>query len=73
MNGVAAGATRDVDQLVNAEITFSRRRGADGIGFVGEAYVEGSAVGFTEDDYGADAEFATGSEDADGDFSAISD
>jgi len=35
--------------------------------------VEGSAVGFTEDDYGADAEFAAGSEDADGDFSAIGD
>jgi hypothetical protein len=35
--------------------------------------VKGRAIGFAEDGDGADAEFAAGSEDANGDFSAIGD
>jgi hypothetical protein len=35
--------------------------------------MEGSAVGFAEDHDGTDAEFAAGSEYADGDLSAIGD
>ncbi len=71
MNGVAAGAARDVHELVDAEIAFARGRGADGVGFVGEADVEGFAVDFAEDGDGADAEFAAGAQDAHGDFTAI--
>ncbi len=73
MNGVAVGAAGDVDEFVDAEITFAGGRGADGVGFVGEADVERGAVGFAEDGDGADAQFATGAEDADGDFTAIGD
>jgi hypothetical protein len=35
--------------------------------------MEGGAVGFAEDGDGANAEFAAGAEDADGDFAAIGD
>jgi hypothetical protein len=73
MNGVAAGAAGDVDQLVDAEVTLARRCRPDGIGFIGQADVEGSAIGFAEDRDGADSKFAAGPQDADGDFSAISD
>src|ERR1700674_239769 len=73
MDGVAAGAAGDVDELVDAEIAFARGRGAEGVGFVGEADVEGGAVGFAEDRDRADAEFAAGAEDAHGDFAAIGD
>ena len=61
------------DRFVDAEITFAGRRGADEVGFVGEADMEGGAVGFAEDGDGADAEFAAGAEDAHGDFAAIGD
>ncbi len=73
MDSVAAGAACDVDELVDAEITFAGGRGADGVGFVGQANVEGGAVGFTKDGGGADAEFAAGTENSDGDFAAIGD
>ena len=71
VDGVAAGAAGYVDQFVDAEITFAGGRGADEVGFVGEADMEGGAVGFAEDGDGADAEFAAGAEDAHGDFAAI--
>ncbi len=73
MDGVAGGAAGNVDELVDAQIAFAGRRGADGISFVGETNVEGGAVGFAEHGDGADAEFATGAKDADGDFAAIGD
>ncbi len=64
VDGVAAGAAGNVDELVDAQIAFAGRRGADGIGFVGQTDVEGGAVGFAEDGDGADAEFAAGAENA---------
>ncbi len=73
MNGVATGAACDVDQLVDAQIAFARGCGADGISFVGEANVQRGAVGFAEDGDGRDAEFAAGSDNANGDFAAIGD
>ncbi len=73
MDGVAVGTACDVDEFVNAEITFARRRGADGIGFIGQANMEGGAVGFAEDGDGANAEFAAGAEDAHGNFATIGD
>ena len=73
MDSVTTGATGDVDQLVDAEIAFARRSGTDGVGFVGETDVEGGAVGFAEDDDGADAEFAAGPQNANSDFAAIGD
>ena len=71
MNGVAAGAARDVHDLVDAQITFARRARADGVGFVGQADVEGFAVGFAENGDGSNAEFAASAQDAHGDFAAI--
>ena len=73
MNGVAAGTAGDVHEFVDAEIAVACRRGADGIGFVCEADVQGFAVDFTEDGGGADAQLAAGAQDAHGDFTAIGD
>ena len=73
MNGVAAGALGDVHDFVDAQIAFAGRRGPDGIGFVGEADVQGVAVGFAENDGGSNAEFAASAQDAHGDFAAIGD
>ena len=73
VDGVAVGAAGDVDYFIDAQIAFAGRRGADGIGFIGEANVKGGAVGFAENGDGADAEFAAGAEDANGDFAAIGD
>ncbi len=73
MDGVAAGAACDVDQLVDAEIAVAGWRGADRVSFVCKTDVEGGAISFAEDSDGADAEFAARTEDAHGDFAAIGD
>jgi hypothetical protein len=73
MDCVTARAASDVDQLVDAEVTFTRGCRADGISFVGEADVEGSTINLAEDSDGRNAEFAAGSDYADGDFTAIGD
>jgi hypothetical protein len=73
MNGVAPGAAGHGDDSVNIEIAFAGGSWTNGIGFVGEADVEGFAVDLAEDSGGADAEFPAGSKDADGDFAAVGD
>jgi hypothetical protein len=73
MDGVAAGAAGHVHELIDAKITFARGCRANGISFVGEADVKACAVDFTEDDDGTDAKFATGAQNAHGDFPAIGD
>ena len=69
----APAFSRDGDDFVDVEIAFARGRGADGVGLVGEADVEGFAIDFAEDGDGADAEFAAGAKDADCDFSPVGD
>ena len=61
------------DDFVDVEIAFARGGGADRVGLVGEADVEGFAIDFAEDGDGTDAEFAAGAEDADCDFSSVGD
>ena len=48
MHRVAAGAARNFDHFFDAQVAFAGGRGADGIGFVGEADMERSAVSFAE-------------------------
>ena len=73
MDGIGAGFFCDGDYLVDVEIAFTGRCGADGIGFVGKTDVERFAVDFAEDGDGADAEFAAGAKDANCNFSAVGD
>ena len=54
VQGIATGAARDIHELVDAEIAFARRRGANGIGFIGEADVKRFAIHITEDGDRAD-------------------
>jgi len=71
MNGIAAGSARRVNYFLNAEITFARSGGANGIRFVGKANVQRFAVNFAENRNAANAQLAAGTQDAHGDFAAI--
>ncbi len=73
MYRIATGAARYIHELINAKIAFARGRGADGIGFIGEAHVKRLAIGITEDGDGADAQLAAGAQDAHGNLTAIGD
>ena len=53
VDGVAAGLLRDVDDLVDAQVALGGGRGADGVRLVGDAHVEGGAVGVGVDGDGA--------------------
>ena len=71
MEGIAARAACHVHQLVNAEVAFTRRGGADGISLVGKPDVQRFAVSFAEYADGLHAQFAARAENAHGDFAAI--
>ena len=70
---VTLGSPRDIHDLIDAQIAFARRRGADRIGFVGQPDVQRGAVGIAIDGDGRDAHLAAGSRDPDGDLAAIGD
>jgi hypothetical protein len=44
MDGLGAGALRDIQNFLNVEIRLRRRRSADGICFIGLANVERRTV-----------------------------
>src|SRR5260370_41092309 len=71
MHGIATGAPRYVHELINAEITLARGRRTNGIGFVGQADMQGLTIDVTEDCCGADAQFAASAQDTHGDLTAI--
>jgi hypothetical protein len=71
MDGIAFGATRYTNNFFNIEIAFAGCGWAYGVGFVGQPDVQGFAVYLAENSGGADTEFATSPEDADGDFAAV--
>ncbi len=72
MKCIAARAARHLDQFVNTEIAFTRRRGADGVGFVGQPDVQRFAVGLAKNGNGLNAKFAARANDTHGDLAAIS-
>src|SRR5580700_10825528 len=59
------------DDLRDVQIAFAAARRPDADGFIGEANVQGIAVGFGVDCDGLDAQFPAGGKDAQGDFAAI--
>ena len=71
MQRVTLGSLRDIHDLIDAEIAFARRRGADRIGFAGQPNVQRGAVGIAIDGDGKDTHLAAGSRDPDGDLAAI--
>ena len=71
MNGLGAGATRDLEQPFLVEIALGGRSGADQVGLVGRGGVERATVGLRVDGNRADAELAQGTEDPDRDLAAI--
>ena len=73
MQRVATGSLSGIQDLLDAEIAFARRRGTDGIGFVGHSDVKGGAVGFAEHSNARDVHLTAGSRDPDGDLAAVGD
>src|SRR5207245_8193823 len=71
MKCVAADAARHVDQLVNTEIAFTRRSGADCVSFVGQPDVQRFAVDLAKNGNGLNAEFAARANTTHGDLPAI--
>ena len=64
----------DADDVVDVEVGRDRfLAGADQVGLVGLEAVQGEAVFVGVDGDGADAQFAGGAQDADGDFAAVGD
>ena len=73
MDRLGAGTAGDVENLVDAEIGFRRRRWTDGIGLVGLADVKRGAIHLGVDGDRGDAHFAARTDHAHSDFSAIGD
>jgi hypothetical protein len=73
MQRVAAGAPRDLHQLVNAKVAFAGRSGAGTVRIIGEANMQRGAVCVAENSGGSYSHLAASSRDAHGDFPAIGD
>ena len=73
MDGVDVGNLGRTDHRGNVEVALGELGRTDADGLVGEADVEGVAVGFAVDCDRTDAEFLAGTNDAESDFSAIGD
>src|SRR5580693_3851547 len=71
VNRVYIGNFGGADNLRDVEVAFAAARRPDADGFIGEADVQGIAVGFGVDCDGLDAQFPAGGKDAQGDFAAI--
>jgi hypothetical protein len=73
MQSIATRAVRNLDQLVDKEITLSRWRWSDRVSLICKAHMQGFAIRLTEYDDRANAQFATRTQDAHRDLSAICD
>ena len=73
VDGVGAGARRDVEQLVDDEVGLAGRRAAEGVRLVGDLHVLGVAVRVGVDRDRADAGVLAGAGDPDGDLAAVGD
>ncbi len=73
MDRVGAGDLGGGDDARDVEIRFARRSGSDADVVVGEANVEGFAIGFGVHGDRLDTQLAAGSYDAQGDLAAVRD
>jgi hypothetical protein len=71
MQGIAARAARDIEQLINTQVALAGSGRANGIGFVGKTHVRRGAIDIAEDGDVLYAEFAARAKDAYRDFPAI--
>ena len=68
---LGAGPLGRVDDSIDPQVGLGRGRRSDVHGLVGKANVERRAVGIRIDGHGADAHFATGAHDAQGNFAPV--
>ncbi len=73
MNGVSAGFFHGVDQRIDPQITFARRRRTDPHGAIRRAHVQRVAIRIGIHGNGLDAHPPRGAHDAARDFAAIGD
>ncbi|GAB1413220.1 hypothetical protein MASR1M97_19560 [Candidatus Desulfobacillus denitrificans] len=71
MHGLGAGGLGGGDDPLDVEVGLARRRGADLDGFVGEARMQGVAVGGRDDGHRAQPARAAAADDAAGDLAAV--
>src|SRR5439155_5337393 len=71
--GLGLAPAGDVEETVDREVALAGGRGADGVGFVGEADVERVAVGLGEDGDGGEPGLAARPDEADRDLAAVGD
>ncbi len=71
MNRLHVADLGGADDPVDLQVTVGGLGRADAVRLVGHAEVGGAAIGLAEHGDGFDAQFATGSKDAQGDFTAI--
>ena len=73
MDRVGAGAARDVDQTVDAQVAVGRAVAAERPGLVGHAHVAGRAIAVGVHRHRGEPGLAGRANDADRDFAAIGD
>ncbi len=73
MNGASAAHLGDLDDAIAAQVGFLGGGRAEEVGFIGVTNVKPSPVGLREDAHRPEAEFAAGSDDADGDLPTVGD
>jgi len=73
MDGLGAGDLGRCDHLGNVQVGLRRGRGADADFLVGEADMEGVAVGLGIDRHGLDAHLLAGQDHPEGDLAPVGD
>ena len=73
MDGVHVGDFRRADDRRDIEIALRQLRRTDADGFIGKAHVQRVAISFAVNGDGADAQLFAGTNDPQGNFSAIGD
>ena len=73
MNGISLGNLSGCNDAVGLEITLGTGTRADANGFVRKLDVHGIDIGLRIDGDGFDSEFATGADDAEGNFPPVGD
>ncbi len=71
MDGVGAGVNGGADDVGDVQVAVRGGAGTDADRVVGQADVQGVAVGGGVDGHRLDTQFLAGADDADGDFAAI--
>jgi hypothetical protein len=71
MDGISAGLFGGINDLINNQVTFSRRRWPDKICFIGIAYMHGGTISLRKYSNSGDPHFPARAHYPDGNFSPV--